>query len=121
MGDGLGKGAVIGQQQHALRFPVQPSHGIHPFPHILDQVGHTAAVHLIAEGGDVSPRLIQHNIARLLLDGRHLFASYRHQIPSGIDLIPQLDRTAVYFYHPLLDQFLRFAPGSHSPVCQILL
>lgn len=57
VGQALGQGAVVGQEQQPLGVPVQPPHGVDPDPGVRHKVGHDLSPPLIREGGDVAPGL----------------------------------------------------------------
>jgi hypothetical protein len=63
--DPVGEIAVIGQQQQPFRIPVEPADRVEALLR-LDQFHHGLAVTLVARGGDVPPRLVEHDVPAAL-------------------------------------------------------
>ena len=66
MHDPLRHIAIVGQEQQTFRFPIEAAHREDTFRN-PDQVHHCPAVTFVTGRGDVSGRLVQHQIAQGLL------------------------------------------------------
>ena len=120
--DEVGEIAVVGEQQHALAVLVQPANRVDALRHILHQLGDTLSAQLVAHGGHIAARLVQHDviflIALLKVDP---FAVDGDDVAVWIDLLSQHRRAAVDLNFALGDPLLDLSAGSDSLLGEHLL
>ena len=104
---------VVCHQQQALGVHVQPPNGVDARVQPAQQLGHIAAALLVAHGGDVAPRLVEHEV-ELLLRVRELLSVHRNAVGGRVGPVAEAGLCAVDLDASGRDGLLRRAAG-HEP------
>ena len=116
----VGKGAVVGEHQHALAVLVESADGIHTLADVLHQLRHAPSAALIVHGRDEAARLVEHDIAEFGFGHDDALAADIYLV-TGVYLVAQNSGLAVDFDLPLHDQLLRLSTGGNAALCEKFL
>jgi hypothetical protein len=101
--------AIVGEEQEPFRIAVEPADGIEALGRV-DEIHHRPPLALVAGGGDVAARLVEHDIATALRAND--FAINSDGVGVGIGLAAKLrDDHTIYGNSAGYDHFLGHASG----------